>query len=68
MDSKEFSVPNISCAHCVMTIKRELSALPGVLQVEGNAESKKVQVSWQEPATWESITSLLTEINYPSEA
>jgi len=68
MNSKEFRVPSISCKHCVMTIKRELSEVPGVINVEGDVDSKKLTVKWAEPATWESISSLLMEINYAPEA
>ncbi len=65
MESKTFQVPNISCNHCVMTIKRELSELEGVKRVDGDAESKTVTIEWQPPVTWAEIESTLTEINYP---
>jgi copper chaperone len=65
MASKTFTVPNISCNHCVMTIKRELGELAGVTSVAADAETKNVTVEWESPANWESIKSLLTEINYP---
>jgi copper chaperone len=66
MESKIFSVPNISCGHCVMTIKRELSELAGVTSVEADAETKTVTVTWDAPATENSVRSLLAEINYPA--
>jgi copper chaperone len=65
MATKTFRVPNISCHHCVMTIKREVGELEGVVSVNADAETKTVSVEWESPATWEGITSLLTEINYP---
>jgi copper chaperone len=65
--TKTFSVPNISCGHCVMTIKHELEALNGVLQVSGGPSSKMVTVTWEEPpADWESLNNLLHEIGYPA--
>ena len=67
MESKTFSIPNISCGHCVMSIKNELSEIQGVTSVEGNHETKKVTVEWETPATLEKITSTLKEINYPAE-
>ena len=67
MDTKEFQVPNISCGHCVMTIKRELSELPGVLEVSADVDTKQVKVNWTEPATWDGISGLLKEINYSPE-
>ncbi|MEJ2752850.1 MAG: heavy-metal-associated domain-containing protein [Candidatus Promineifilaceae bacterium] len=65
MTTKTFVVPNISCGHCTSTIELELSDLVGVTGVNADVDSKKVTVSWEEPATWDSIQSLLTEINYP---
>lgn len=67
MNTKEFRVPNISCNHCVMTIKRELGAIAGVQQVEASLDTKKVDVTWEAPATWDGIKALLTEINYAPE-
>ena len=66
MESKTFGVPNISCGHCVMTIKRELSELAGVTSVDGDAEGKTVTVAWDAPASEDGIKSLLAEINYPA--
>lgn len=65
MTSLTVNVPNISCNHCVMTIKRELEDLDGVAHVTGDVETKTVMVEWDSPATWDSIKFLLTEINYP---
>lgn len=65
MASKTFSIPRISCDHCVMTIKRELGDLEGVISVAGDAETKTVTVAWDSPATEDGIKSLLAEINYP---
>ena len=38
--------------------------MAGVTSVEAGQENKQVTVSWEEPATWEKIQSLLQEINY----
>jgi copper chaperone len=66
MASKTVTVPNISCSHCVMTIKREVGELEGVTRVDADPESKQVTVQWQEPPrTWSDIRSLLEEINFP---
>ena len=66
MESKIFSIPNISCGHCVMSIKNELNEIQGVSNVEGNPEEKKITVEWDTPATLEKIKSTLKEINYPA--
>ncbi len=65
MPSKTFSVPNISCHHCVLTIERELGEVDGVTAVSAAADTKKVHVEWQDPASWEGISAVLVEIEYP---
>ena len=55
MESKTFFIPNISCGHCVMSIKKELSGIEGVSQVEGDPDSKKVTIAYDAPATLEKI-------------
>jgi copper chaperone len=65
MQSKTFQVPNISCGHCVMTIKNEVGELAGVRQVDADKDTRIVTVQWDTPATWDQIKALLTEIEYP---
>lgn len=66
--ARTFRVPNISCAHCVRTIERELGELTGVTSVHVDQANKLVTVEWQETlVTWEDIRALLQEINYPPE-
>ena len=67
MEKKIFSIPNISCGHCIMTIKNELNELEGVKAVEGSPEDKNITVEWEAPVTLEKIRALLKEINYPAE-
>ena len=66
MEKHTFSIPNISCGHCVMSIKNELSELEGVKVVEGDPESKTITVEWEIPATVEGIRTILKDINYPA--
>ena len=66
MESKTFSIPDISCKHCVMTIKNELNDIEGVSRVKGDPEKKEITVEWEAPATLERIKSVLKEINYPA--
>lgn len=65
MTTVTYSIPNISCNHCVHTIKTEVSELPGVKFVEADSSTKKATITFEEPATEEKIKSLLAEINYP---
>ena len=66
MDKKTFTIPNISCGHCVMSIKNELNELEGVKSVEGNPETKSIDVEWDAPITEDKILDTLKEINYPA--
>jgi copper chaperone len=66
MKKQTFTIPNISCNHCVMTIKNQLSELEGVISVEGDAENKSIRVEWGDPATLEKIRNTLKQINYPA--
>ena len=60
-----YLIPNISCNHCVHTIKTELSELAGVKSVQGDVVSKKVVVTFDAPATKEELAKVLQEIDYP---
>ncbi len=66
MEKKTFSIANISCGHCVMTIKNELNELDGVKSVEGTPEVKSIDVEWDAPITEDKIIETLKEINYPA--
>lgn len=65
MNSVTYTVPNISCGHCVHTIKTELVTLTGVARVDAQADTKQVTVQFDTPADETQIKSLLAEINYP---
>lgn len=65
MKTVTYTIPNISCMHCVHTIKTEVSELPGVQKVEADASTQKATITFDAPATEEKIKSLLAEIDYP---
>ena len=65
MKNVTYSIPNISCGHCVHTIQSEVSELEGVSEVRASAETKKVTIHFDTPASEEQIIALLKEINYP---
>ena len=66
MTTVTYSTPNISCGHCVHTIKMEVSDLAGVTPVEASAEAKTATITFEAPASEDTIKSLLAEINYPA--
>jgi copper chaperone len=65
MTSVKYSIPNISCGHCVHTIQTEVSELNGVQSVKADQETKLVEIEFDAPATEAQIKALLAEINYP---
>ncbi len=66
MEKQTFTIPKISCGHCVMAIKNELSELDGVKSVEGNPQSKTITVEFDAPSSVDQIKATLEEINYPA--
>jgi copper chaperone CopZ len=60
-----YSIPNISCGHCVHTIQSELIDLTGVKSVKADQVSKTAIVEFEPPASEDAIKQLLQSINYP---
>jgi copper chaperone len=65
MTTVKYSVPNISCGHCVHTIQMEVSEVEGVQAVKAFEDSREVEITFDAPATEDSIKALMAEINYP---
>jgi copper chaperone len=64
MKTVTYKIPNISCGHCVHTIKTEISDLAGVKAVDANPTTKMAVITFEDPATEEKIIETLKEINY----
>ena len=60
-----YSIPNISCNHCVHTVTMEVSDLEGVQNVVAEVETQQATIVFEPPATEVEIKGLLAEINYP---
>jgi copper chaperone CopZ len=65
MKTVTYSIPNISCGHCVHTIQSEVSELAGVLSVMADQNKRITTITFDAPATEEQIKKLLAEIDYP---
>ena len=65
MTTVKYSVPNISCGHCVHTIQTEVADLEGVQSVKADQGTKAVEIVFDAPASEETIKALMAEINYP---
>lgn len=67
MTTVTYSVPAIHCGHCIHTVEMEVGELQGVQTVKADLDAKKVQVTFDAPASEEKIKTLLAEIDYPVE-
>jgi copper chaperone len=67
MTTVTYNVPAIHCGHCTHTIEMEVSELEGVQSVMADLDAKKVEVTFDAPASEDKIKALLAEINYPVE-
>ncbi len=65
MKTVTYSIPNISCGHCVHTIQSEVSEMEGVQSVVANQETRQATITFIDPASEKEIKDLLTSINYP---
>ena len=67
MTTVTYTVPAIHCGHCIHTIEMEVGELQGVQSVNAEQSTKKVQITFDAPASEDTIRALLAEINYPAE-
>jgi copper chaperone CopZ len=66
MATRTFDVPNISCHHCVNTIRRELQPLAGVTVLDARVDTKQVTLSYTDDNALAKALSTLEEIGYPA--
>ncbi|GAB4579689.1 MAG: heavy-metal-associated domain-containing protein [Anaerolineales bacterium] len=64
MTTVTYTIPTISCGHCVHTIQSEVSELAGVKSVVAHQDSKQATITFDAPATEDGIIALLKEIGY----
>ena len=67
MTTVTYNVPAMHCGHCTHTIEIEVGELQGVESVKADLDTKKVQITFDAPASEEKIKALLSEIEYPAE-
>ena len=60
------TAPDISCGHCVATIKEEVGTLPGVARVEADPDTKRVEIDFDPGrVSLAQIEATLDEAGYP---
>lgn len=59
--------PDISCGHCVSSVKNRLGQLDGIESVEASAETKVIDVTFNaEAVSLEQIQAELADEGYPA--
>ncbi len=66
MEMITLSIPNISCQHCLMTIKRESSLVAGVEFVSGDVAGKTATFQVENAEALNALKAALAEAGYPA--
>lgn len=62
--TKTFTVPAISCQHCVNAITKEVSQIPGVKNVAVDLATKRVSVDAGDQVSTEQVVEAINEAGY----
>jgi copper chaperone len=62
--TKEFTVPSMSCQHCVNAITKEVSNIEGVRNVNVNLNTKQVSVEADERIPTDTLVNAIKEAGY----
>ncbi len=63
MTNKELKIEGMSCGHCVMAVKKELSKVPGVKVEDVQIGSARVQYD-ETKIRWEDLSRAVEEAGY----
>ncbi len=67
MESVTLTAPDISCDHCVATVKNAVGKIEGVQNVSALADTKQVDVTFDNSrTTLDDITNALADAGYPA--
>ena len=61
-----FTVGNLSCTSCLATIEAELKGMPGVLGMDADLRSGRVNVDHRSSVGYEQIATAISNLGYPS--
>ena len=65
METITLSIPNISCNHCVMTVKRESGFVDGIEFVSGDVDKKSATFRVAGDKALQELKAALAEAGYP---
>ncbi|MBY0291261.1 MAG: heavy-metal-associated domain-containing protein [Mycobacteriaceae bacterium] len=64
MTSAEYRVSGMTCGHCEMSVREEVSSLRGVKHVEVSAATGKLVVTSKEPIADAAVMAAVDEAGY----
>ena len=67
METIKLDIPNISCNHCIMTVKRESGFVDGVEFVSGDVDGRTATFQVADDAALAALKATLAEAGYPVE-
>ncbi len=66
MKTVTLNIPNISCNHCIMTVKREGGLVDGVEFVGGDIQAKTATFQIRDDASLGELKESLADAGYPA--
>lgn len=66
MKTLSYSIPNVSCQHCLNTIKAALEPMPGVDFIEADIPNKTLTIEGSNELDDQAIRAKLVEIGFPA--
>jgi Cu+-exporting ATPase len=65
METIKLDIPNISCNHCIMTVRRESGLVDGVAFVSGDVEGKTATFEVAGEEALNTLKAALADAGYP---
>ncbi|CAM3185386.1 MULTISPECIES: heavy-metal-associated domain-containing protein [Tsukamurella] len=64
MTTSEYQVTGMTCGHCEMSIREEVSLIPGVESIEVSAQTGRLRVTGAQQVTDERVLAAVEEAGY----
>ena len=64
MSAQTFTVTGMTCGHCELSVRDEVSTVPGVRDIEVSAQSGKLVVTSAEPVDDQAVLAAVDEAGY----
>lgn len=64
MATSEYNVTGMTCGHCEMSVREEVTGIPGVEEVQVSAKTGKLTVTSAEPIAADAVLAAVDEAGY----